>query len=108
MRIQSSLEFYSDAGLWFIDTACDPSDALICDQAVQEVTEQLITQGPTEHELAITQDHLRSRILIEEDDLEAGMEHLAHDVIYCNQPISLEDRIMQLSEVSISDIQRVF
>ncbi len=105
--VQSRYEVYSDAGLWFIQTACDAREAPDCRSAVEVIVQQLIVSGPKPVELETAQRHLRAGLLIEADDPESVMERLAHEAIYLKHHPSLQERSEQLAAVTPAKVSEL-
>lgn len=103
--VQSHLEQYSDTGLWSVQTACDADRRQETEETVQAVLEGLMAEGPRPDELETARSHLRARLLTEEDDPQACMERLAHDLIYRGEALAVQDRLAQLAEVTAADVQ---
>lgn len=98
--IQSRLELYSDCGLWLMQTACEPERIEECRAAVEEILQQLIESGPGADEVENSRCHLRSAMLIAEDDPEECMERLAREAIYLGRHWSTQERLAQLAEIT--------
>jgi len=106
-NIQSRLELYSDAGLWQIQTGCEPRQQHTCREAVEETVDRLLKDGPKEAEVDHACAHLRADLLIESDDPDATMERLARELLYLGRVPPLEERLAQLDAVTAADVQRV-
>lgn len=98
--IQSRLELYSDDGLWLVQTACEPERTKECRAAVEDILQRLMTSGPHADEVENSRSHLRSAMLIAEDDPEECMERLAREAIYLGRHLSMPERLAQLAGVT--------
>lgn len=98
--IRSSLETFSDCGLWVIQTACQPKAHKRCRAAVERVVAGLLADGPSEEELRDARDYLASVLVLEHDALEPHMERLAREHFYLGRHPSLEERLDEVAKVS--------
>lgn len=98
--IHSQLETYSDAGIWGIQTACEPEHHEECREAVERSTESLLASGPTAEELGTTLRFARANLLLEQQNLETSMERLAREMIYLGKPMSLDEHLSLLEAVT--------
>jgi len=106
-NIQSRLELYSDAGLWQIQTGCEPAQSKACRSTAEDTIELLLREGPTTAEVDHACAHLRADLLIEADDPDATMERLARETLTLGRIPPLEERLAQLDAVTPADVQRV-
>lgn len=105
--IDSRNDHYSDCGLWFIQTNTDKNNADNTIAAVRETIQALIASGPSTQELEFARQHLQSVLILESEDLEARMDRLAQDELYCGHPIGLQEQLQQFADVRPEDIQAV-
>jgi predicted Zn-dependent peptidase len=105
--VASRVDWYSDTGLWLIQTSCDPHQAAVCRQAAESTLDELVEQGPSDEELAQARGHVRSSLLIEEDDLEESMERLARETIYLGEAPAVETRLEQIEAAGPEEVRRV-
>lgn len=103
--IHSQLEAYSDAGIWGIQTACEPDHHEECREAVERTTENLLSRGPTAEELDTTLRFARANLLLEQQNLETSMERLAREIIYLGRPVSLDEHLALLEAVTLDDVK---
>lgn len=103
--IHSQLEAYSDAGIWSIQTACEPEHHEECREAVERSTESLLARGPTAAEVDTTRRYARANLLLEQQNLETSMERLAREMIYLGRPISLEEHLSLLAAVTPDNVK---
>lgn len=103
--IRSSLEIYSDSGLWLIQTACEPDAAARCEAAVEEIVRELWAGGPSAQELEDARDHVASVLALEHDALEAHMEHLAREHFYLGHHLDARARLAELQAVSTEAVR---
>lgn len=102
--IRSSLESYSDCGLWIVQTACQPADAASCRQAIERTVQELIAQGPSAEEITDARDYLAAILTLEQDTLETHMEQLAREHFYLGRHPSLEERLALLAAADAEQI----
>ncbi len=102
--IHSRLELYSDAGLWLIQTACDPAQRELCIGTVNATVTHLSTATIALEDLEIARRHLLAGLALEEDDLEGSMERLARESIYLGRHPGYEERAAALSAVTAGDV----
>ena len=84
--VQSRLDFYSDGGVWAIQTACDPRQMKDCREAVETIFAALLRDGVLLQELEIARRHLSASLLIDEDHPESIMErgvNVLYGVVHC-------------------------
>jgi predicted Zn-dependent peptidase len=105
--IHSALEPYCDAGLWAIQTACEPRHAAACRRAVEDSVAALIERGPAPEELEESRRHLVSGLVLEDDSPEGTMERLAREAIYLNRHPSLNERKAQLAAVEADEVKTI-
>lgn len=103
--IHSQLEAYSDAGVWGIQTACEPEHHEECREAVERTTESLLSRGPTHEELDTTLRFAQANLLLEQHNLETSMERLAKEIIYLGKPTSLDEHLSLLEAVSVENVR---
>lgn len=103
--LHARLESFSDAGLWLVQTACQPERADDCREIVERHWAQLAAGGPTPDEFAIARAHLRANLRLEEDNPEAAMERLAREVIYLGRHRELGELEAALDAVSPASIR---
>lgn len=98
--IQSRLDFYSDGGIWAIQTACDPRRADECREAVNATVAGLLRDGVNDRDLEIARRHLSANLVIDEDHPEHIMERLAREAIYLGHHPDFSERMHLLNSVS--------
>jgi predicted Zn-dependent peptidase len=98
--VHSRLDLYSDCGLWFVATSCEPQQAAPCRAAIESVIEELCAHGPSDNELEQARAHIEARLLIEADDPESEMERIARDLIYRGRVIEVDERLRELRSVT--------
>jgi len=103
--IRSSLETFSDCGLWLIQTACRPKDYARCRRAVEQSLQELIDGGPSAEEMADARDHVAASLVLEQDTLEHYMERLAREHFYWGRHPSLEERLAKVTAVGPAAVQ---
>lgn len=103
--IHSQLEAYSDAGIWGIQTACEPDHHEECREAVERSTETLLARGPTAAEVHTTQRFAQANLLLEQQNLETSMERLAREMIYLGRPVSLEEHLSLLQAITPENVR---
>ena len=59
------------------------------------------------NELEQAREHVRSSLILENDDLEASMEMIAREYIYLGRVPELEARLKEYDVISKSDLQQV-
>lgn len=105
--IHTRLDLYSDAGLWLIQTACDPDHAHLCRQAVTDTLTGLLRDGIAAQEMEIARRHLIAGLYLEQDDPEATMERLAREAIYLDHHPDTAHRIAALHAVTPAQVTTV-
>lgn len=105
--VESRLETYSDTGLWWIRTVCEPRHSQDCRAAVEHCVRSLINAGPEPEEMAVSRRHLVAELLITQDDSEACMERLAREAIYLGRHPELAERVQRLASVTPGEIATV-
>jgi predicted Zn-dependent peptidase len=103
-HLSSWLEFYHDAGLWFIAAACEPARAAECREAVEATVAELLRQGIPADELALARRQAIAALSLEEDRLENLMFRLAKEVFYRNRATDLAERQAALGRFSAADL----
>ncbi|HEX9626077.1 MAG TPA: pitrilysin family protein [Acidiferrobacterales bacterium] len=103
-EIYSRVELYSDAGLWLVQTACDPRRAGECRAVVEDALAALAADGPTVEELDTARAQLDAELTLEADDPEAAMERLARDVIYRGRGRTVTEQRRALADVGTADV----
>jgi predicted Zn-dependent peptidase len=98
--IHSQLDAYSDAGVWSIQTACDPENGSECRDAVERSAEVLLSQGPSATEITTTRRFARANLLLEQENLEGSMERLAREMIYLGRQVELEEHLQKFDAVT--------
>jgi predicted Zn-dependent peptidase len=97
--VHSRLDFYSDSGVWLIQTACDPRRAAACADAVAETIDHLLIEGPDPQELDIARRHLGASLIIDEDHSDSVMERLAREAVYLGRHPDFQERVQQFEAV---------
>jgi len=105
--IESRVDTYSDIGLWFIQTNTEKDNAAQVKQAVEQCLQIFIQQGPDETELQNTREHLKSSLIIEQDDRETETEKMARDMLYLERITQPEERLQAYDQVDAQAIQAV-
>jgi len=105
--IDSRIDYYSDTGLWFIQTNTEKENSDETIRALEKTVLDLINNGPTEMEMQYARQHLQSSLLVEQDDLETHMDTMARDIFYTGKVISVDERLEKLQQVSAHDVTSV-
>jgi predicted Zn-dependent peptidase len=103
--IQSRLELFSSMGNWIIKIQCHRKNVRECLNTVEQKVADLIENGPTGQELIVALDKVRAGLIIEDSDVKTRMERLGQDMLYLNRLRTLEERLQQVSRVSVVNIQ---
>jgi predicted Zn-dependent peptidase len=104
--IQSRVVQYSDCGLLWIQTQCRASNAKRCRDAVEREIADGLRYGLREDEIALAKQSLRSKMIVEQDRVEARLERLARDVIYVGAPRSQEAQSERYARVTREEMLR--
>lgn len=105
--IHSRIDVYSDCGLWMIQTSTHPENTRRCIEAIEQGIAEWIRNGPDHNELEQAREHVRSSLILENDDLEASMEMIAREYIYLGKVPELEDRLREYDALTKTDLQQV-
>lgn len=105
--VHSRLEFFSDGGLWLIQTACEPQRAGACADAVGETVRRLLSEGPHQQELEIARRHLGASLIIDEDHPESVMERLTRETVYLRHHPDFAERVRRLAAVDAEAVKGV-
>jgi predicted Zn-dependent peptidase len=103
--LHSRIDAYSDTGLWLLQTNTQPDQAEKCINAIQDAIEEWIDKGPAEQELNQSRAHIRSSLILEDDDLEASMDRIARESIYLGEVPDLETRLEKFDAITAKQLQ---
>lgn len=106
--IHTRLEFLSDTGLFFMQTSCDASNSAHCQRAVESVITRFLRDGPEPRELDRARSHLLAGLVLEEDDLELGMQRLAREAVYLGRHPAAEEYADMLASVAAKGVRVAF
>jgi len=103
--IESRVDNYSDTGLWFIQTNTEKNNATQVKDVVMKCLHTFIQQGPTDTELENTREHLKSSLIIEQDDSEIETERMARDMLYLGRVTDPAERLRAYDSTTTDDIR---
>jgi predicted Zn-dependent peptidase len=102
--VQSRLEFFSDCGLWIIETADAAQRIDDCHGKVATAIAEILENGVTAEELATARRYLEAHLAIDEDSLEEVMDRLAREAIYLGrhpEDAELRDGLNRVDGVAV-------
>ena len=102
--VQSNLDLYSDCGLWSIQTACEPENGAECRKAVEATVTRFFQSGPQKDELETTRSYVKSRLQLEQQNLEVAVERIARDIIYRDRVIEINEHIRRFDAVTAAEV----
>jgi len=102
--IDSRCDYYSDTGLWLVQTNTDNENIERTRQATIDTVDQLTMSGPTATELDNAKRHLQASLILEADDIACRLESIAHELIYCGRVRSVEEQIEAYQQVQAEDV----
>ena len=103
----SSPALYTDSGLFQIvaSTGRGRLDQLLA--VIDDVVEELLAHGVTDHELAVARGYLEGATLLSLEDTGSRMARLASNEVLYGEQVTVEEQLDEVRAVSSADVVRV-
>ncbi len=103
--LDSDLYFYSDEGIYSISAVSDKKSIERVQEIIFNEMDKLLKYSIFNSELQRAKEQLKSRTLIDNEDLTSKMKSLIKSELYYNEPEKPEDAIQKIDSITIEDIQ---
>lgn len=103
--IDSSLNLYSDTGVWAIYFGCSEVNFQKCSTLIYNELDKLIDKPLSHRQLEGYKQQLYGQILINSQNKESYILSAAKTALHLNKPVSIERTFEQISAIEPSDIR---
>jgi predicted Zn-dependent peptidase len=107
-EIHSSLELFSDVGIFSIYFVTDPKNVELGIKCVWEELEKLRKKGLEPGELERTKSHLKGTLLLSLESITARMVRILSNEMYLGRYIPIEETVENIEKVSEKTLHSIF
>jgi len=105
--IDSSLNLYSDTGIWAIYFGCSESNYLKCTKLIYNELDKLICKPLSTRQLSLSKQQIYGQILINSQNKEYYILSAAKIALHLNEEASLDRTFERISLIEPVDIQNM-